>query len=427
MRPRLRAFSERFFVALQYQDYRQLWIANAFAQAAAWGLIVTRGWLIYHTTHSSFLVGVTTFAALAPQFIVPPIVGVLADRMDRRTLLSWTYGINTFHNLALLLLASFGVLEVWMLIALSVVNGTARAAQMPTSQALSASLVPRQHLLNALSLSASTQHGSRLIGPGVITPMLGILGAPAGFAVCTVFYVVGWFNILRIAPRPPAEDAKRESFSRNFVDGLQYVYSRPVMRFMILLVILHCGLTMAFESLLPTFSHENLRASDEGFGTLIMGVGAGAFVASLFVSGIQTSKARGNVLVAMGLISGLGQLALSLTTTLWLATISAAFMGGAQAAFMTMGQSVTQSIASEEFRGRVASINAFSLGGIMATMNLLNGSLADEIGAKVLLFGEGLIFASIIMLSLFAVSGRRIYGRGAPMATLEATPEATPA
>jgi hypothetical protein len=62
---------------------------------------------------------------------------------------------------------------------------------------------------------------------------------------------------------------------------------------MILLVILHCGFTMAFESLLPTFSHENLNSSDEGFGTLIMGVGAGAFIASVFVSGIQTSRARG--------------------------------------------------------------------------------------------------------------------------------------
>jgi MFS family permease len=191
---------------------------------------------------------------------------------------------------------------------------------------------------------------------------------------------------------------------------------------MILLVIMHCGLTMAFESLLPSFSHEHLHSSDEGFGTLIMGVGAGAFVASIFVSGIRTSKARGNILIAMGLLSGLGQTVLSLTGTLWLATLAAALMGGGQAAFMTMGQSVTQSIATEEYRGRVASINAFSLGGIMATMNLLNGSMADEIGAQTLLFSEGLIFAAIITLSLFAVTGRRIYGRGAPIATLEATP-----
>src|SRR4051794_25663217 len=165
-RSAMHAFVTRFFAALQYREFRQLWIANAFAQAAAWGLIVTRGWLVFEDTGSSLLVGAATFAALGPQFIVPPFVGVLADRMDRRKLLSWTYSVNTLQAVVFFLLALTGVLNVWMLVALSVVNGTARAAQMPTSQAMSASLVPRESLLQALSLSASVQQGSRLIGPG---------------------------------------------------------------------------------------------------------------------------------------------------------------------------------------------------------------------------------------------------------------------
>jgi MFS family permease len=407
----MRQFSDRFLVALQFPDFRNLWMANASAQAAAWALIVTRGWLVFHETHSSFWVGATTFAAMGPQFLVPPIVGVLADRMDRRTILSWTYSVNLAHNLLLFALALSGTLEVWMLIALSVVNGTARAAQMPTSQALSASLVPRENLLNALSLNASTQHGSRLIGPGIVTPLLSIFGAPAAFLVCTVFYAIGWVQIHRIARREPGEARRQESFFANFVGGLSYVYGQPVLRFMMVLVFLHCGLTMAFESLLPAFSHERLTTSDGAFGTLMMGVGAGAFVASVFISGIQTPTARGKVLVTMGIISGLGQVALSLTTSLWMATIAAAVMGAAQASFMTMGQAVTQSIATDEFRGRVASINTFSLGGIMAIMNLFNGSIGAIAGTMPLLFGEGLAFALIVAASFFLVTGQRVYGR----------------
>jgi hypothetical protein len=82
---------------------------------------------------------------------------------------------------------------------------------------------------------------------------------------------------------------------------------------------------------------------------------------------------------------------------------------------MTMAQAVTQSIASDEFRGRVASINSFSLGGMMAVVNLLNGSLDAYVGASRLLFWEGMIFALIVLLSLFVVSGRRIYGRSPAM------------
>jgi MFS family permease len=411
MKQALRGFFQRYGVALQYPEFRNLWVANAFAQAAAWGLIVIRSSLIYSETHSSSLVGVAVFAALIPQLIVPPIVGVLADRMDRRTLLSWTYGVNTLQNGALFALAAAGLIEVWMLIGFSVLNGVARSAQMPVSQAMSASLVPREHLLNALSLSASTQHGSRLIGPGIVTPLLALIGPAPAFAACTLFYLIGWYKILQLTPKEPAS-GHREGFIENFKGGFVYVYSRPVLRFMLVIVFLHCGLTMAFESLLPAFSVKSLGTSEEaGIGPLLMGVGLGAFIASIFISGIQTSKGRGNAMIATGVISGLGQVALSLTGTLPLAVVAAAFMGGAQAAFMTMGQAVTQSIAADEFRGRVASINTFSLGGVMATMNLLNGSLADEFGAQPLLFIQGFIFFGAVVLSLFLLTGRRVYGR----------------
>ncbi len=407
----LRAFVDRFFDALQYREFRLLWSANASAQAAAWALIVVRGWLIFQETGSSFWVGAATFAAMAPQFLVPPIIGVLADRIDRRTILLWTYSANFLQNIVLFMLAVGGVLDVWILILFSLINGTARAAQLPVSQAMAASLVPRESLLNALSLNASTQHGSRLIGPGIVTPLLSLVGAPAAFLMCTLLYGAGLVQIRALTPREPVS-RNQESFFATFMSGLSYVYVRPMIRFMIILAIFHCGLTMAFESLLPAFAANQLNMNDTGFGTLMLGVGAGAFIASILISGVRTTKARGNTLMAMGLLSGVGQVMLSLTGTIWVALLAAAVMGGAQAAFMTMTQAVTQTIATDEFRGRVASINSFSLGGMMAIMNLLNGSFDAYIGAKHLLMWEGTAFVIIMLLSLFAVTGRRVYGRG---------------
>jgi MFS family permease len=415
----VQSFVNRYGAALEYREFRTMWTANAFAQAAAWGLIVARGQLVFNETHSSFWVGATTFAAMAPLFVVPPVVGVLADRMDRRSILAASYALNSAQNLALFFGALFGVLDVWMIVALAVVNGVARATQQPTSQALAATLVPRERLLNALSLNASTQHGSRLIGPGIVTPMLAVLGAPPAFLLCAVFYFIGLWQIMHLTPKLPDPSVKRESFFNSFAGGVAYVYSMPVIRFMILLAIFHCGLTMAFESLLPGFSANTLAAGKGGFGTLLAGVGAGALVASLFISGIQTSRARGNVLMFTGFLSGLGQTVLALTSVLWLATIAAALMGGAEAAFMTMTQAVTQATATDEYRGRVASLNTVALGGMMATMNLFNGTLADQLGASTMLFWEGLIFVGVVTISLFAVTGRRVYGR-AP--SLEAVP-----
>jgi len=205
-----------------------------------------------------------------------------------------------------------------------------------------------------------------------------------------------------IAPRADAHRA---------VGGLNYVYERPVLRLMLLILVCHCGLTMAFESLLPSFADHNLRAGDEGFGALMMGVGSGALIASVLVSGLQTHRGRGNALIIAGLTSGLGQVLLAFSTSLVVGVVAAASMGGAQAAFMTMGQAVTQSIAVDEYRGRVASINAFSLGGMMATMNLFNGSIAEVFGAQSLLLIDGILFTAVVLITIVPLTGRKVYGR----------------
>ena len=411
---------QKLMAALEYEDFRHMWMANAAAQAAAWALIVTRGWLVYDETHSTLSVGLTTFAAMGPMVVVPPLAGVLADRFDRRTVLAWTYLVNLGHNLVLAALALTGVIDFWMILVLSLVNGVGRAVQMPTSQALAANLVPRDKLVNALSLTASTQHGSRLIGPGLSTPLLSIFGAGASFLLCTVFYAIGLVEVLRIKTRSvgiDAEHANGQSYFTNFKQGLAYVGEQPVIRFVILIAFFHCGLTMAFESLLPGFSraqlvHDHGGANATGFGTLMMGVGAGSLIGSLAIAGIDSAKTRGTIYLLTGILSGLGLVMLAFTTTLWVATIAAAIMGGGQAAFMTMGQAITQAMAADEYRGRVASINTFMLGGAMSIMNLTNGALGGVITPQALIALNGGAFVLVMMMSAFALTGRRVYGEG---------------
>jgi MFS family permease len=407
--------------ALAYEDFRHMWLANASAQAAAWALIVTRGWLVYDQTGSTLSVGLTTFAAMGPMVIIPPLAGVLADRFDRRTVLAWTYAVNLGHNLVLASLALAGILDFWMILVLSLVNGVGRAVQMPTSQALAANLVPREKLVNALSLTASTQHGSRLIGPGLSTPLLSLFGAGAAFMLCTVFYAVGLIEVLRIKTKSRGIELSKQagqSYFSNFKEGLGYVGQQPVIRFVILIAFFHCGLTMAFETLLPGFSRSNLVHNHDGsvdatgFGTLMMGVGAGSLVGSLAIAGIDSAKTRGTIYLLTGILSGLGLVMLAFTTTLWVALIAAVIMGGGQSAFMTMGQAITQAMAEDEYRGRVASINTFMLGGAMSIMNLTNGALGGVFTPGFLIAANGVAFVFIMMVSAFALTGRRVYGSG---------------
>jgi hypothetical protein len=89
-------------------------------------------------------------------------------------------------------------------------------------------------------------------------------------------------------------------------------------------------------------------------------------------------------------------------------------MGGSQSAFMTMGQAMTQAIADDEFRGRLASINTFSLGGIMSFMNLANGFMGTQFPAAAILFVNGMFFVTIMLTSGAFTLPRAVYTKGMP-------------
>lgn len=407
-----RSTATRFLAALAYRDYRTMWYATMSAGAAAWALIVARGALTYSLSESSALVGVVTFAALAPQFVVPFLAGYLADRFDRRRVLAGAFGVNVAQNLVLAVLAFQGSIEIWHIIALSLVNGVARSTQMPTAQSLVPNLVPHEKLLNAVALNSATMQASRLVGPLLIAPLLALVGIGWSFLVCGVLYLLSLLMTTRIrTPSTGVVDASKGTVA-NFLAGFSYVYSHPLLLSIVLLAVLHCALTMSFESMIPVLATSKLAAGREGFAYLMMGVGTGALVTVVLLAGIQNESVRGQLLLWLGIVSGLGPVALALSTNLPSAWSSAALMGGSQAGFMTLTHVLIQTIVPDAVRGRVSSIFTFHVGGMMAAFNLINGTLADVISAPAVLTATGTAFVVIMGLSLLRSNLRVLYVAG---------------
>ena len=264
-----RSVASRFLAALEYGDFQTLWTANFFAGAAAWALIVARGWIVYEFSDSSLWVGVVTFAAMIPRVAVSPFTGYLSDRFDRRTVLRVMFAINLLHNLVLGFLMLSGSAEIWHIVVLSVVNGSARAAQMPAGQALIPNLVPRTLLLNAIALNQATMHGSRLLGPLAIIPLLATTGTTGAIFLCAGFYAISLVQTMRLRTASTGVINKRQSFARNFSEGAVYVYKTPILFSVVVMAIFHCGLVMSFESLLPVLSTKLLDSGDGGAGFLL--------------------------------------------------------------------------------------------------------------------------------------------------------------
>jgi MFS family permease len=418
----LSATRARFLSALQYRDYRHMWLASVLAGAAAWALIVARGWLAFQVTDSSLWVGVVTFMALAPRAFATPIIGFLADRLDRKTLVSWTYGLNLAHNVVLALLAMTGTINIWHLILLSLVNGTLRAAQMPTTQSLVANLVPRKDLPNAIALNEATQQGSRLVGPLAILPLLALVNVAAAFWLCSAFYLGGLLLTMRVRTRSRGVIEGNRSLAQNFFAGFDYVYQTPLLLGIILLTLAHCALSMSYESMLPEISEEKLQSGAVGVSYLMAGVGAGALVTSVFLAGVSDHVMRGRLFLIFALVSGLSPVALGLSSSKELSILATVAMGVTQAGFMTIAHTIIQSIVPDGIRGRVSGVYSFHVGGSMALANLVNGWVSDVFGGSWVMAAGGLLLVVAAIVSLASAPLRSIYFPRVGRAVLLAEP-----
>jgi len=425
-----RSIGSRYFASLAYPDFLRLWIASVCSHSSHWAMIIARGALVKILTDSDLWVGMVTFAAMIPAVIVTPFAGYLADRFDRRAVMAWAAGINLAHNFVLAIIVVTGTVEPWHLGLLALLNGCARSAQMPATQALLANTVPKEHLFNAVALHRAAQGGSRFVGALLL---LLVLWATAPwltdnqdwvFFLSTGLYVAALVMILNIrtASRGAVEAGGGMGVVyRNFVGGLSFIFHHRLMLAIFLLAVAHCAFTMAFESLLPAISVGKLGMKFDsgifvGFAYLMLGLGLGGLVTSLFLAGVQSERVKGQLFLWLGVFSGITPIALVLSPNLPLAMLSVVGMGVSQGGFMTVGMGMFQTLATDEVRGRVMALFTWHTQGFIATLNLINGLLSalTALTIPLLLGGGGIIFVIVMAGSFSMVSLRQLYGRGVP-------------
>lgn len=403
----------RMFPAFDHRDFRRMWGGAVASSVALWTLLLGRAWLVYDLSGSSSWVGVATFASMSP-FLLAPLGGTVADRFDRRTVVLWARAGSLTTAILLALLTATGVVVVWHVVALAFAAGILRSVEMPAEQALLANVVPERSLMSAISLSSVAQHGSRVAGPVIAGPLLTVVGPEGAFAIAALCYLLSLGFVSTVATRRTGGATELSAVGANLAEAWRAIASTPSLALMFWLVAAHCSLTMSFDSLLPGFADGELHAGSGGFTIMVVGVGAGALVGTLLLSGVGNGTTRGLLLFLMALASGLTAIATGVSAALPAATASAVGMGASQAMFMALSAVMIQSVVPDAVRGRVMSLYVMVAGGIMAFANLGFGSLADLWGAGRLFWAPGLTFTLLVAVTLgLSPRLRLVYRRGA--------------
>lgn len=398
--------------SLKYRESRTFWFGATVASIAQAAFLVSAGWLAFQLNGSG-AVGLVTFATMLPLLIATPVGGLLADRMDRRSLVIGAQVVQGIVALALGTQMVFRAMPLGELVPLVFLSGIARAVELPTVQTMLPNLVPPEELLNTYSLNGLGTLGSRFVGPAAMAPVLATHGAGPAFLLIAALYLPALSFILRV-PRMPRANLAFVSVGEQIREGARYVRRRGVVALLLGVVVLHCTLTMAFDSTLPLFAKQNLRGTGAIYSSLVAAIGLGAIAATLFLAGVRSPAMRGTLLFISAVSSGVATALMSVAGLWALAMPAMVVVGASQALFMTLALTLVQEAVPDALRGRVTGIFIMSAGGIMSFGNLANGYLAGRFGASPVLGMPAVLFVVLVLLiSALRPALRRLYDEGA--------------
>lgn len=391
----------RVFKAFHYREFRILWIGACTSSIGTWMQAMAQSWVVLQLSGSPFLLGLDTFLGQIPILLFSLVGGVVADRMDRRHLLVGSQVVQLTCAFLLAMLFSVGVVEVWHILTLSFVVGTAQAFGGPAYQALIPTLVEPKDLPNAIALNSIQFNLARVIGPMLGGVALTTLGAAWCFSLNGFSYIAVIIALLMLRIRP-IPDRGTASMLTSMKEGVRFIQAREGMRGLILLAFVMTLVGIPLITFLPVVAKDVFHAGAQTFTVLLCISGAGAVAGALFVAGLGHVGKRGHValltLIVLGVLIG----AFGVSRNLVLSCLLLFLAGSALIAAFAMISSLVQLITPDEMRGRVMSVYNVAFRGGMPIGSLVAGSWIPQFGVSNVLVVNGalLVLVSVCFLLL---------------------------
>jgi predicted MFS family arabinose efflux permease len=371
-----------------------MWIGACTSSVGTWMQMLAQSWLVLQLSGSPFKLGLDSFLGGIPIVLFSLFGGVFADRTARQKILIGSQVVQLTCAFLLATLFATGFVQVWHILTLSFIVGTAQSFGGPAYQALIPSLVKSEDLPNAIALNSIQFNVARVLGPMFGGLALTRLGASWCFSLNGLSFVAVVISLLVIRPHfSPSKTG--ESVMTSMKQGFSFIRKQGTMESLILLAFSMTLLAFPVVVFLPVFARDVFHGGPNLYTIMLVCSGGGSICGALVVAGFGKYKHQGRgallMLIALGaLITGF-----ALSRWLVLSCVLIFLSGGTLlAAFVTIS-SLVQMITSNEMRGRVMSVYNVAFRGGMPFGSLIVGALVKEFSAPVVLMYNGILLAAL--------------------------------
>lgn len=395
------AWANVTFAALHTPNYRRYFAGQAVSLVGTWMQTVAQAWLVLELTGSGTALGLVAAAQFLPILLLAPYGGLLADRLDKRTILIATQIALGTMALTLGVLTVTGAVTLWMVVVLALGLGVATAIDNPARQSFAQEMVGPGGVRNAVSLNSVMVNAARAVGPAVA----GVLIATVGTGLCFIINAASYVAVvvalagmdvgqLRRSPRQGREP-------KQVRQGLSYVAHTPDLLVPLMMLAVVGTLAYEFQVVLPLLARGPLEGGAGTYGLLTSAMGAGAIVGGLVVAGRGRTGLR--PLTVAAAMFGLAILGAAAAPSVATALIALAVVGATSVTFLAVGNTTLQLTAEPRFRGRVMALWAVAFLGSTPIGAPIIGAVSEHLSPR-----GGLVIGGVACLAAAAMGAMTI-------------------
>jgi MFS family permease len=371
------------------RDFRLLWTVGVVIFAVRWLEMLVVGVFVYQHTGSAFDVALMTLLRMLPMALFGPVIGDMAERIERRRALVLVILSMLATSLALALLAYAGKLALWHLAVACFFNGVAWAADNPVRRVMIGEAVGPERMGAAMSVDVGANNASRMLGPTVGGLLLAGLGISGAFTVSVVCYALALLAAVGIRHRNAIlPGAGTGAVLARVIDGFLLVRDDPKLIAILTITVIYNVFGWPFTSMVPVIGQDNLHLGASGIGVLASMDGIGAFCGALAIA-IFAKPAHYARLYIGGVLAYLAMLIVfAVVPSVPLAGAALLFTGLSSSGFSVMQATLIYLAAPPVMRSRMYGVLSVCIGtGPIGFFSL--GLLADAVGAPWATAGTG--------------------------------------
>jgi len=370
------------FRALENFNFR-LWAAGALvSNIGTWMQRVAQDWIVLTrlTNHDATALGIVTGLQFAPQLLLLPWSGLAADRFNQRKLLMLTQASMGVLAVALGILTISGHIQLWHVYVFAFVFGAAAALDAPVRQTFVGELVGDEHLPNAVALNSTSIFAGQMIGPAVAGLVIAKIGTGWAFLLNGLAFgpVLLSMSLLRV--HELRTNARASRATGGFVEGLRYVWARPDLRSIVVMLFLIGTFGFNFQVFISAMAVKVFHTDARGFGLLSSIMAIGTMSAAL-LSAARDKPDFGTLLWGTG-VFGIACTLAAFSPGYWWFAAALALIGVSALTFTIATNSMMQLTTEPTMRGRVMATRVgVGLGGAAIGAPIV-GWIANHLGPR---------------------------------------------